>query len=445
MSRVHVSRLSAFSIAVTVLLGAICVSIFLYGRAQLTVLDETTDAYIVCEQDARQLQSASDYLTEQVRLAATTGDESYIAAYFDEANNAKRREAAIADMEKYFSGSSAFDALKSALDSSNELMITEEYSMRLVCEANKSSVTTWPEEIREVELSVDDSLLPSDKKLERARQLVFDQNYENARADITSRVSQCADDLVQETKNKQGHASTVFSDVYRKLEISVAALVLMSIALCVFIRFAMVKPLVAYGESIRKNSKFPVTGAAELQNLAETYNDMYDKNEEQQRLIKHQAEHDALTDLLNRGSYDRLLHLYESDGSHFALILVDVDVFKSVNDTYGHATGDKILKRVAYLLTTAFRSIDHICRIGGDEFAIIMVEMTPDLAYTIEEKIDAVNEQLANPEEEGIPAVSLSVGIAFTDRENPSDSIFKDADKALYHVKENGRSGYSFY
>ena len=445
MSRVHVSRLSAFSIAVTVLLGAICVSIFLYGRAQLTVLDETTDAYIVCEQDARQLQSASDYLTEQVRLAATTGDESYIAAYFDEANNAKRREAAIADMEKYFSGSSAFDALKSALDSSNELMVTEEYSMRLVCEANKSSVTTWPEEIREVELSVDDSLLSSDKKLERARQLVFDQNYENARADITSRVSQCADDLVQETKNKQGHASTVFSDVYRKLEISVAALVLMSIALCVFIRFAMVKPLVAYGESIRKNSKFPVTGAAELQNLAETYNDMYDKNEEQQRLIKHQAEHDALTDLLNRGSYDRLLHLYESDGSHFALILVDVDVFKSVNDTYGHATGDKILKRVAYLLTTAFRSIDHICRIGGDEFAIIMVEMTPDLAYTIEEKIDAVNEQLANPEEEGIPAVSLSVGIAFTDRENPSDSIFKDADKALYHVKENGRSGYSFY
>lgn len=446
MSRVHVRRLSAFSIAITVVLGLVCIGIFLYGRAQLTVLDETTDAYIVCENDARQLQSASDYLTEQARLAATTGDESHIALYFNEADNTKRRESAINEMQNYFSGSEAFSALQAALDSSNQLMETEEYAMRLVCESNRSAPTTWPEEIRNVQLSVDDSLLSPSKKLERARQLMFDENYESTKSDISSRVGECADGLIQETKSKQGRASTVFSDVYRKLEISVAALAAVSLVLCIFIRFAMVKPLVSFSESIRQNRKFPVTGAAELQSLAETYNEMFDKNEAAQALIKHQAEHDALTDLLNRGSYDRLLKLYEGGrDNHFALILVDVDVFKSVNDTYGHAVGDKVLKRVAYLLTTAFRSIDHICRIGGDEFAIIMVEMTPDLAYTIEEKIDAVNEQLANPKEEGIPAVSLSVGIAFTDRENPSDSIFKDADKALYRVKENGRSGYSFY
>lgn len=446
MSRVHVRKLSAFSIAITIILGVICVGIFLYGRAQLSVLDETTDAYIVCENDARQLQAASDYLTEQARLAASTGDERYIALYFEEADTTKRRENAINEMRDYFSGSEAFAALQQALDSSNELMATEEYSMRLVCESNRTAPTTWPEEIRNVNLSVDDSLLSPSAKLERARQLMFDEEYENAKNDISSSVGECADGLIQETKNKQGRASTVFNDVYRKLEISVAALAAVSLVLCIFIRFAMVKPLVSFSESIRKNHKFPVTGAAELQSLAETYNEMFDKNEAAQALIKHQAEHDALTDLLNRGSYDRLLELYEGDKSnHIALILVDVDVFKSVNDTYGHAVGDKVLKRVANLLQTAFRSIDHVCRIGGDEFAVIMVEMTPDLAYTIEEKIDAVNEQLSNPEEEGVPPVSLSVGIAFTDRENPSNSIFKDADKALYYTKEHGRCGYTFY
>lgn len=102
--------------------------------------------------------------------------------------------------------------------------------------------------------------------------------------------------------------------------------------------------------------------------------------------------------------------------------------------------GDTILQKVATLLKRTFRSIDYVCRIGGDEFAIIMVEMTSDLKYTIEEKIEAVNETLSK-EVDGVPAVSLSVGVAFSDRDNAEDDIFKDADKALYYIKEHGRHG----
>lgn len=70
--------------------------------------------------------------------------------------------------------------------------------------------------------------------------------------------------------------------------------------------------------------------------------------------------------------------------------------------------------------------------------------MTSDLKYTIQEKIDYINQTLLNPEDD-LPAVSLSVGTAFADRENPEESIFKDADKALYYVKEHGRNGCGFY
>ncbi len=160
--------------------------------------------------------------------------------------------------------------------------------------------------------------------------------------------------------------------------------------------------------------------------------------------MKHQAEHDPLTGALNRGSFDRLLELSEKDGVDFALLLIDVDTFKSVNDTCGHAAGDAILKDVAEQLTTEFRSVDHICRIGGDEFAVIMVNMTSDLAYTIEEKISAINQHLSAPKD-GLPAVSLSVGAAFTDRENPAPDLFKDADSALYYTKEHGRHGCNIY
>lgn len=161
-------------------------------------------------------------------------------------------------------------------------------------------------------------------------------------------------------------------------------------------------------------------------------------------MIKHQAEHDPLTDLLNRGSYDRVFELYEKEHRDFALILIDVDTFKTVNDTYGHAVGDKILKKVAWLLTIIFRTIDYVCRIGGDEFAIIMVEMTSDLDYTITEKITEINRRLSNPDD-GLPPVSLSVGVAFTDRQEPGKSQFTDADSALYYTKEHGKHGCTFH
>lgn len=108
------------------------------------------------------------------------------------------------------------------------------------------------------------------------------------------------------------------------------------------------------------------------------------------------------------------------------------------------ATGDQILIKVAKLLSTTFRSIDYVCRIGGDEFAVIMVDVAQELDYTIRDKIAYINEELSNPKDD-LPAVSLSAGVAFTDRANPGESIFKDADKALYKVKQNGRHGCDFY
>ncbi len=164
----------------------------------------------------------------------------------------------------------------------------------------------------------------------------------------------------------------------------------------------------------------------------------------EERLIKDQAEHDPMTSVLNRRSFDQILQSMEKDKRNFALILVDVDNFKSVNDTYGHEVGDAILKRVSTLLTDGFRSIDKVCRIGGDEFAVIMLDVTSEFEYTIKKKIDAINSQLET-HEENVPSISLSVGAAFMDRENPGESLFKDADRALYYVKEHGRSGCHIY
>ena len=126
------------------------------------------------------------------------------------------------------------------------------------------------------------------------------------------------------------------------------------------------------------------------------------------------------------------------------MILVDVDKFKEINDGYGHDVGDKALVRVATLLKKSFRNEDYVCRIGGDEFAVIMLNANSSLRELVEGKISRLNEKLGLAED-GLPPISVSVGVAFGDRENPTDDFYKDADSALYRVKESGDRNCAFY
>ena len=126
------------------------------------------------------------------------------------------------------------------------------------------------------------------------------------------------------------------------------------------------------------------------------------------------------------------------------MILVDVDKFKEINDGYGHDVGDKALVRVATLLKKSFRNEDYVCRIGGDEFAVIMLNANSSLRELVEGKISRLNEKLGLADD-GLPPISVSVGVAFGDRENPTDDFYKDADSALYRVKESGGRNCAFY
>lgn len=442
--KVKIRSVSDGSIVATIILAFLCVAVSVLGFRQYTVLRSAMQDYIACEDAAHELQNGSDNLTKQVRLAAATGEQKYIDAYFEEANVTKSREKAMDDLDSLNISSDAIDALADALSASVDLMQTEYYSMRLVEECIGNMPSTWPKELQSVELSAEDAALSSSEKLYKAQQMVIGIKYNDAKEIISDNVDAAISALTDVINQRQNQAADIFTRVFILIIICVLVFAAMMLLVCMLMRFWVVRPLVTFNNDIQNDDTLSVGGANELQMLAETYNKIYAENEERQRLIKHQAEHDPLTDLLNRGSYDRIFNLYEKDQKNFALILVDVDTFKSVNDTYGHAVGDVILKKVARLLTTTFRTIDYVCRIGGDEFAIIMVEMTSDLSYTITEKITEINRQL-DISEGNIPKVSLSVGVAFTDRKNPGKNMFTDADSALYYTKEHGKRGCNFY
>ena len=336
------------------------------------------------------------------------------------------------------------DSLQKAMNSSVALMKQEYYAMRLVEESMGSDISSWPAELIQVKLVEEDKVLSADEKLHRAQEIVMSVAYESAKDEISEGVNSSLKTVMGEIQERKSQAADSFIRVYDLLIVCLILFGIMMIVLALMIRFWIVKPLESYSQSVINGEAFVPCGVNELHIFAEKYNEVFAENEAYAKLITHQAEHDSLTDLLNRGFFDKVLELYEKKNSQIALILVDVDTFKSVNDTYGHAVGDKVLKKVASLLVASFRSVDYVCRIGGDEFAVVMVDMITDLSYTIKDKADEMNHKLAI-EEGDVPKVSLSIGVAFMDRKNPEGTLFQDADKALYFSKEHGKKQCHFY
>ena len=159
--------------------------------------------------------------------------------------------------------------------------------------------------------------------------------------------------------------------------------------------------------------------------------------------LRYKVEHDALTELYNRGAYEKLLETHQAQGD-IALLWIDVDKFKGINDTYGHDIGDKILQKVARKLAEGFRNTDYACRTGGDEFAVIMTDVTPEQQQAVLRRVEAVQAGLRDVRD-GLPEVTLSIGIAFSKQRKEGELLFKMADKALYRVKEAGRNGCAIF
>lgn len=166
---------------------------------------------------------------------------------------------------------------------------------------------------------------------------------------------------------------------------------------------------------------------------------------ELERELAHRATHDGLTGLANRNLlYDRLSHELaraRRDGSRAAVLALDLDRFKPVNDTLGHAAGDFLLKEVANRLRHAVRDEDTAARLGGDEFALVASELgAGDDAGRVAEKIlAALAEPLVLEGQE--LSVSASIGIAlFPDDAAAPEELLRCADAALYRAKEGGRN-----
>ena len=421
------------------LAGAVGLFQVLMDRAY-TRMDESMDQYYAALQAASDLQIGSDYLTMSVRTFAGTGNLRYLNDYFEEANVTRRRDLAVETMEALLGGShsQAYASLEEALATSNELMELEYRSMRLTQLSRGYADSQVPPEVSGVVLTPAQLALSPQAQQQAAVELVLGGDYAAYKDLIQANVQLCGQLLEQATNANMVRARLSITRLARVQTVFLALLALAIVAEVVFITTQVRIPLAAIVEQMRRQEPAEVSGAKELRFVSQTYNEILEENRRSHSQLTYEASHDPLTGLYNRSAYD--LFMERADKDHLGLLIVDVDEFKSINDTYGHDVGDRVLKRVAEILTQSFRSVDAVCRLGGDEFIVAMTRANSSMGQLVVGKIAGANALLQHPRD-GLPAVSLSVGVAFSDRPEPQGDLFKDADTALYQVKKAGRCG----
>ena len=195
--------------------------------------------------------------------------------------------------------------------------------------------------------------------------------------------------------------------------------------------------------------RIPIHRRDELGEALEMFNSMASALEGGQENLEHQAFHDTLTGLPNRSLFhDRLVHALERqtrDHKPLAVLLVDLDDFKTVNDSLGHAAGDELLRFVADSLLSSLRPADTAARLGGDEFAVLVEDMRgrQDAIRVADRIISAMHQKLVIEGKEVF--VHGSVGIAITHGGDSADEVLRNADVAMYAAKSGGKDRYQIF
>lgn len=206
---------------------------------------------------------------------------------------------------------------------------------------------------------------------------------------------------------------------------------------------SVIKKITDITRQIQKDEPIFVSGHLfnEFKYLIQRYNDVLLRWKEKLRRLNEISMQDELTKCYNRRYFNqrinRQIELYQRYGHTFSMMMFDIDDFKKVNDTYGHSVGDYVLSSIASDVKTHIRTSDILCRIGGEEFAVILPEIGLESAAIVAEKIRSAIESENYVDGEKI---TVSVGVGSFKEGDDFNAFYRAVDSLLYDAKENGKN-----
>ena len=433
---IRISLVNLFFIVLTALVFCFILWISNNVKNRFDAVNEAMDKYIICQQSSQKIKEAANYLTDQARLFVVTRKPEYLDAYIKEIELTQREARALDEIQSVCSKEDlAMQRLRIAIEQAQGLMEMEMYAMRLVCEIDGTKGI--PARLAQIPLAEMDKNSSKEKMQEKAVNNLFGDGYLIYKLRINANCELTVAAISQQIKRDLNVNADELGQNIARLRVLFLVLLMVTILIFVALGYLVMIPLSQFRVSIKKDEKLKVIGSLEFKSLAESYNEIYDIKAQNEKSLLKKAEYDALTGILNRRAFDQICQTSAEKKQKIALLLIDMDNFKGINDTYGHIGGDNALKALAKALKDTFREGDYMARVGGDEFAAILPGCESYGAESIKRKISSINERLSQLEEKN---VSVSVGVAFSP-DGFSQDLYDKADKALYAVKEKGKRG----
>ena len=428
---VRLNRLNVLLIFVGLVIALFMVFSMYQMNNSFNQIVSVTEAYLSAQQTAGMLSNISSDMSDQCAAFLNSGSPDPAYAYAGQLNAINGQ---IESNDAFRSTGESEDVfLAKALEAFRAMTATEIRAMRLMADTLPMGLEAFPPLIQQEQLSEADQALSPEEKKKTALELIRSEEYTALGKTITEAVDDSHRVASEKGKNRAVQTAAQVEKVMARQKFLVFMFVFVALVALLLNRFLIISPIQRSVDSLDRREPLPVEGSYEVRHLANVYNEVLKDNAEKTKALSYAAEHDALTGLNNRAKFDRLYR--ESENEKIGIMVADVDHFKQYNDSFGHETGDKVLKLVSAKLAEHFREEDHVCRIGGDEFCIIMPGLGQQNADTVTERIRQVNREL-NEGSEGLPPISVSAGFAFWDRPNPGESLFRDADNTLLSVKK---------
>ena len=413
-----------------------------FAESSYRKIDDLSNGYIQCTQDIQILDETSDYLTSKSREYVAIGNAQAAADYIIEINEKRTREKSLENVNKYFANTEVQTLLENALDSSNRLADKEVYAMRLA--GDVYGFSNLPDAIKTVSIREEDVYLTDEEKKDKAINMVFGDDYSTLKGVIDKDVEDSLQLLISITTERKTEANNNLIGVLIIHEILGISTLLIVLTLGVITYILLLIPLKRSIEAINENKRIDVYGSKELNIVVKAYNEMFENNQKQQKALQYEVSHDILTGISNRHEYTSICNRLAK--SNVIYIIADVDKFKGINDTFGHAIGDQVLSEVARKLRETFLNHDRVFRVGGDEFIIFVEDVSKERKKELELTLEDINNTFAQRHEyQGFPLVSLSFGVVEKDENMTFEDAYRRADKALYKVKATGGCGFEFY
>ena len=431
---IRLNHLNILMICIGLVLATLMIVSMYRTTGSVKQVVTVTNNYLTNQQTGGMLRDFAGSLSDQAMAFVQSGEVGPAKAYEAQMNVIS---AQLEQYEPETSNSAAANTeFSTALEAFRGRNQTEKIAMRMAADAMpKPAFDALPDFLKEIELSEEDQALPADAKKGKAIALLTSESYTGLEDTIRDAI-----DRSHRLSSEEGQlqADKTFAQV-RQIVGNQTVLVILFIAVSVLAlilnRMMIIRPIQKSVDNLDKREPIPEKGSYEMRHLARVYNDVLKENEEKTEELSYTATHDALTGVYNRTEFDRYYRQIKNM-QNVGIIVVDVDHFKQYNDDFGHDIGDRVLCTAVEAMKRNFRTVDHISRIGGDEFCVIMPRTGQKDGAKISEKIHDINRELSK-EGGDLPPVTISAGIAFWNRPDPDGSLFKDADTVLLNMKKS--------